>query len=41
MGADPFDAARVGVVAGSLAVTKAGAQPSMPTRAEIEARLKA
>jgi ribokinase len=39
MGADPFDAARVGVVAGSLAVTKAGAQPSMPTRAEIEARL--
>jgi ribokinase len=41
MGADPFDAARVGVVAGSLAVTKAGAQPSMPTRSEIEARLKA
>jgi ribokinase len=39
MGADPFDAARVGVVAGSLAVTKAGAQPSMPTRTEIEARL--
>jgi ribokinase len=39
MGADVFDAARVGVVAGSLAVTKAGAQPSMPTRAEIEERL--
>jgi len=40
MGADPFDAARVGVVAGSLAVTKAGAQPSMPTRGEIEATLR-
>ncbi|CAN5756121.1 ribokinase [soil metagenome] len=38
-GADVFDAARVGVIAGSLAVTRAGAQPSMPTRAEIEARL--
>ncbi len=39
MGAGPFDAARVGVVAGSLAVTKAGAQPSMPSRAEIEEKL--
>jgi ribokinase len=38
-GADPFEAARVGVVAGSLAVTRAGAQPSMPNRAEIAARL--
>jgi len=34
-GAGPIEAARVGVVAGSLATTKAGAQPSMPTHAEI------
>jgi ribokinase len=35
-GADPVAAARRGVVAGSLAATKAGAQPSMPRRDEIE-----
>ncbi|MGD9713873.1 MAG: PfkB family carbohydrate kinase, partial [Thermomicrobiales bacterium] len=35
-GATPGEAARTGVVAGALAVTKAGAQPSMPRRAEIE-----
>ena len=35
-GADLLSAARAGVVAGSLAVTKAGAQPSMPRRDEIE-----
>jgi ribokinase len=35
-GADLTAAAGVGVIAGSLATTKAGAQPSMPTRAEIE-----
>jgi ribokinase len=33
------DAARIGVAAGSLAVTRAGAQPSMPSREEIEAFL--
>jgi ribokinase len=38
-GASPVEAARVGVVAGSLAVTKAGAQPSMPTQEEIAAHL--
>jgi ribokinase len=40
-GADVYDAARVGVVGGSLAVTRAGAQPSMPTRQEIDRRLNA
>ncbi len=35
-GVDPIEAARVGVAAGSLAVTKAGAQPSMPHREEID-----
>lgn len=35
-GADPVTAARAGVAAGSLAATRAGAQPSMPTAAEIE-----
>jgi ribokinase len=35
-GADLLSAARAGVVAGSLAVTKAGAQPSMPRRDDIE-----
>ncbi len=35
-GADVSDAAGAGVIAGSLAVTKAGAQPSMPSRHEIE-----
>ena len=34
-GDDPVTAARFGVVAGSLAVTVAGAQPSIPTGAEI------
>jgi ribokinase len=38
-GADILTAARVGVIAGSLAVTKAGAQPSMPRREEIEQML--
>jgi ribokinase len=33
---DPFAAARKAVVAGSLAVTRAGAQPSIATLAEIE-----
>src|SRR4029079_2177325 len=33
------EAAKIGVVAGSLAVTKQGAQPSMPTLAEIQAFL--
>jgi sugar/nucleoside kinase (ribokinase family) len=32
-------AARRGVVAGSLAVTRAGAQPSLPGRDEIDAAL--
>jgi sugar/nucleoside kinase (ribokinase family) len=31
---------RVAVAAGALAVTKMGAQPSMPTRAELDAFLK-
>jgi ribokinase len=35
-GAGPIDAARAGVVAGSLACAAAGAQPSMPTRAAID-----
>jgi ribokinase len=34
-GDDPVTAARYGVAAGSLAVTVAGAQPSIPTAAEI------
>lgn len=34
-GAEPIAATRVGVVAGSLAVTRAGAQPSMPCRGDI------
>ncbi len=34
-GDDPVTAARYGVTAGSLAVTVAGAQPSIPTEAEI------
>ncbi len=36
-GREILTAARAGVVAGSLAVTKAGAQPSMPRREEIDA----
>jgi ribokinase len=35
-GAGPIDAARAGVVAGSLACAAAGAQPSMPTRPAID-----
>ncbi len=38
-GSDPFAAARKAVVAGSLAVTRAGAQPSIATLEEIEAAL--
>lgn len=34
------DAVQYGIAAGALAVTRAGAQPSMPTLAEIEAMLK-
>jgi ribokinase len=40
-GGDPVEAARAGVVAGSLAVTQAGAQPSMPRIDEIDAMLSA
>ncbi|MCC6312442.1 MAG: ribokinase [Thermomicrobiales bacterium] len=36
-GTNPITAARAGVIAGSLAATRAGAQPSMPTREEIDA----
>jgi ribokinase len=35
-GLDPVAAARIGVVTGSLATTRHGAQPSIPTRAEVE-----
>lgn len=35
-GASLFDAARVGNAAGALAVTKAGAEPSMPRRHDID-----
>jgi ribokinase len=38
-GDDPVSAARYGVAAGSLAVTVAGAQPSIPTDAEISVLL--
>lgn len=38
-GSDVVGAARAGVVAGSLATTRAGAQPSMPRREEIERML--
>lgn len=38
-GATVSDAVRFAVVAGALATTKAGAQPSIPRRAEIERRL--
>ena len=40
-GAKAEEAARAGVVAGALAVTRAGAQPSMPRREEIERFLAA
>ncbi|MGI9253625.1 MAG: ribokinase [Thermomicrobiales bacterium] len=39
VGDDAVSAARAGVVAGSLACTRPGAQPSMPTAAEIDAML--
>ncbi|MGH2534074.1 MAG: ribokinase [Thermomicrobiales bacterium] len=39
-GADLAQAMKVGVAAGAVAVTKPGAQPSMPERAAIEAMLK-
>lgn len=39
-GADVVTAARAGVAAGSLATTRAGAQPSMPTAAEIDDLLR-
>ena len=38
-GADVFEAARIGNAAGALAVTKAGAEPSMPHRGDIETLL--
>ncbi|MDQ3692763.1 MAG: ribokinase [Chloroflexota bacterium] len=36
-GLDPVEAARIGVITGSLAATRHGAQPSIPTRAEVNA----
>lgn len=39
-GASLFDAARIGNAAGALAVTKAGAEPSMPHRADIDRLLR-
>jgi ribokinase len=39
-GSSPLDAVRWGNAAGALAVTKAGAQPSLPNRAEIEGMLR-
>ena len=36
LGASLADAARVGNAAGALAVTKSGAEPSMPTRAHVD-----
>jgi ribokinase len=38
-GADPLSAAHFAAAAGALATTRAGAVPSLPTRAEIEALL--
>jgi sugar/nucleoside kinase (ribokinase family) len=40
-GADPFTAARTGVVAGSLATTVPGAYPSLPRREAIVEMLSA
>ncbi|MBA2519463.1 MAG: ribokinase [Chloroflexia bacterium] len=36
-GLDPVEAARIGVITGSLAATRHGAQPSIPTRTEVDA----
>jgi ribokinase len=38
-GRDPVDAARFAAMAAAISVTRRGAQPSMPTRAEIDQRL--
>jgi ribokinase len=38
-GSDLFEAARIGNAAGALAVTRAGAEPSMPHRRDIDALL--
>ncbi|MBX3069936.1 MAG: ribokinase [Thermomicrobiales bacterium] len=40
-GRSPLDATRVGVIAGSISVTRRGAQPSMPLKREIDAKLRA
>jgi ribokinase len=39
-GVDPLDAARFGSAAGGISVTRPGAAPAMPRRAEIEALLR-
>jgi ribokinase len=39
-GRAPIEALRLGNAAGALAVTRAGAQPSLPARAEVEALLR-
>ena len=38
-GMEPSDALRFACAAGAVAATRAGAQPSLPTRAEVEALL--
>jgi ribokinase len=40
-GAHPLEAARFAAAASAISVTRHGAQPSMPTLAEVEAFLKA
>lgn len=39
-GAEPVDALRFACAAGAVAATRAGAQPSLPTRKEVEALLR-